>query len=85
MSRDLLHLAELSAIDLPPVADAQHEDENHVVLDVADQAVISNPILPQISLGSMERTAEPARIFPGLDPFAEKTKDSLLTRSAQPG
>ncbi len=75
----------MSAIDLSAVADAQDEDANDVVLDVTYQAVISYPILPEVFLGPTERTTESAGILPGLDPFVEELKDSLLNCLGQPG
>jgi hypothetical protein len=75
----------VSAIDFSPVANTQDEDANDVVLDVTYYAIISYSIFPEIFLGPMETTAEPAGILLGLNPFVEKLKNSLLNSPGQPG
>jgi len=47
------------SIDFAAMADAYYEDHDSLVLEVADDAVVANAVLPEVSqLGAFEGFAE---------------------------
>jgi hypothetical protein len=46
------------AIDFPAVADFKHENRDHLILKLADQAIIPNPVPEQPLHFAHERLAE---------------------------
>jgi len=56
----------------------EHEDRNSVILDIANEAVITHAIAPQSALIAVERLAPLPRILGRLKPVPKKMCDGLL-------
>jgi hypothetical protein len=53
------------------VADGDDQDEQYLVLDLAEDAIIADPITPQSGQIGLERLPETARVFLGCDALVE--------------
>jgi len=67
----------------PPVTDFDHEYEQPVLLDAADQAVVSHTVAPKTGQILSQRLAKLPRIFRAGDAFAQVAEDGLLRGDAQ--
>lgn len=65
----------LPSVDLPPVADANDHDEDLVVADLWQQAIISDAITPPVSKVPCQRLAVAARIGGAFEIFADLAED----------
>ena len=73
-----------SAVDLAAVRDPEHQHDQPLVLDVADDPVVADPVAPQSPERMAERSAETAGIVIRLDPFGEVAKDRTLHGAIEP-
>jgi hypothetical protein len=63
------------------MADAESQNEEPVVLDLADEAVISHSVFPELSeFGTLQSLADAARIVQWGDAFVEKLQDAFTLR-----
>ena len=55
------------------MADFQNKHSNFIVLNIADQAIVTHPVAPQAALFAMERLAPTAGIFGRDQPLTEES------------
>jgi hypothetical protein len=60
------------------MADLEHKNDNTVVLNAADQAVVIDPISPQASQVSAQRLAKASRVVRPSNPFTQIPQDGFL-------
>lgn len=65
----------LPVIDSASVADHKHQHEDFVILNLADNSVISDAVFPAASQVLPQRGSEPSRIFFSLDPLLQIPED----------
>ena len=69
-----------SAVDFFAVAHAENEDQQPVVFDFADEAVIADAILPKLSqFGAAQGLSDAARIFERSQPLVKELQDTLAS------
>ena len=61
--------------------DGEHQNCDRLMLDVANDAVITYAVTPESPLFPVERLPPLSRIFRGLNPLAKKTDDRLLSNT----
>jgi len=62
------------------MADAKNEDEEAIVLERADEAVVAYAVTPQLPQRTLERFADLARIIEPFDSFVQKLQDEAGDR-----
>ena len=72
--------APASTIDLLPMSDTDDQHHQHLVAKLADQAIISDTVAPQIRESPLERFAYLARIIQRFDALAQVVADMLCFR-----
>lgn len=65
-------------VDFATVADFEHQNDQPVLLDAADQAVVAYSITPQAGEMQAQRLADVLGIFHDGDAFAQVTENGFL-------
>lgn len=74
-----------STVDLPAVADVQHQDNDTVVLDIADDPMVADTIPPKVLKSrSLEWRTKAARILSCQQAMLEELRDSRYIVLTEP-
>jgi hypothetical protein len=66
------------AVDIFAMSDAENQDDQSVVFDFADKAVIADPVFPELPQpGAVQRFPDAARIVQLRYPFVKELQDAL--------